>query len=307
MVDLRRLRYFVVLAETLHFGKAALRLAIAQPPLSHQIRVLERELGAQLFERSNRRVELTSAGQALLPEARRLLEQAAKTAQVAARVERGEQGELRLGVVSTAALTQAVSRLILSYRQRWPGVRLHIEEFTTHEQLSAMVERRLDFAFVRGAQAPELPPASFGAVRLFDDALLAALPAAHRLAGSAAALSVGALRDEAFVIYPLESGAGIHAQIMALCHQAGFAPQVVQEARSATTIIGLVAAGLGVSLVPESFKSIAVQGVTYRPLREKKARSAMWLVHRNEPESAVEREFLALAGVAPFAGQARES
>ncbi|SAI68519.1 LysR family transcriptional regulator [Bordetella trematum] len=162
MVDLRRLRYFVVLAETLHFGKAALRLAIAQPPLSHQIRVLERELGAQLFERSNRRVELTSAGQALLPEARRLLEQAAKTAQVAARVERGEQGELRLGVVSTAALTQAVSRLILSYRQRWPGVRLHIEEFTTHEQLSAMVERRLDFAFVRGAQAPELPPASFG-------------------------------------------------------------------------------------------------------------------------------------------------
>ncbi|SAI68522.1 LysR family transcriptional regulator [Bordetella trematum] len=109
------------------------------------------------------------------------------------------------------------------------------------------------------------------------------------------------------MIYPLESGAGIHAQIMALCHQAGFAPQVVQEARSATTIIGLVAAGLGVSLVPESFKSIAVQGVTYRPLREKKARSAMWLVHRNEPESAVEREFLALAGVAPFAGQARES
>lgn len=120
-MDLRRLRYFVVLAETLHFGRAALRLSIAQPPLSHQIRVLEEELGARLFDRNNRRVELTAAGMALLPEARALLAQAEKASTIAARVERGELGELRIGFTSAAALTQVIPRLILAYRRDWPA------------------------------------------------------------------------------------------------------------------------------------------------------------------------------------------
>lgn len=297
MIDLRRLRYFVVLAETLHFGKAALRLSISQPPLSHQIRVLERELGAPLFERSNRRVELTPAGHALLPEARHLLEQAARTEQIAARVERGELGELRLGFVGTAALTQAVSTLILNYRQQWPGVRLRIAELSTQEQLSAMVEHRLDFAFVRGLDAPELPQSSFGAIRLFEDGLLAALPPHHKLAATEKALAVRALRDEPFVMYPQDSGTGIYDQIMALCRQAGFVPRVVQEVHSATTIMGLVAAGLGVTLVPGSFKSISAHGITYRPLLEKEAKSALWLAHRLDAKSEPEREFLSLAGM----------
>ena len=289
-MDLRRIRYFVVLAETLHFGRAALRLNMAQPPLSHQIRVLEEELGARLFERNNRRVELTPAGQALLPEARALLAQADRAEAIAARAQRGELGELRVGFTSASALTQAIPPLILAYRRRWPGVYLRIEELTSQEQLTAMLEHRLDVAFVRGTQAPDLPP-RLRAIRLFEDALVVALPPQHPLGEDDSPLRVGALADENFVMYPEDSGTGIYDQIMALCRRAGFAPRLVQEARSLTTIIGLVAAGLGVALVPASTRSISANGVMYRPLREKAARSAMWVVLREGDISAQERGF----------------
>ncbi|MDC6293788.1 LysR substrate-binding domain-containing protein [Ralstonia pseudosolanacearum] len=295
-MDLRRLRYFVVLAETLHFGRAALRLSIAQPPLSHQIRVLEEELGARLFDRNNRRVELTAAGMALLPEARALLAQAEKASTIAARVERGELGELRIGFTSAAALTQVIPRLILAYRRDWPGVRLSIRELTTQEQLTAMLERRLDFAFVRGTAAPDLPPA-FGAVRLFEDAFVVALPPQHPCADNDGPLFVKALANEPFVMYPPESGTGAYEQVLSLCRHAGFAPQVVQEALSAATMVGLVAAGLGVALVPESFQRIEASGVAFRALRDSQAKSAMWLVFRADEVSVREAAFLELAGV----------
>ncbi|WP_042297930.1 LysR substrate-binding domain-containing protein [Paraburkholderia bannensis] len=295
-MDLRRLRYFVVLAETLHFGRAALRLNIAQPPLSHQIRVLEDELGARLFDRSNRHVELTAAGAALLPEARALLAQAEKASTIAARVERGELGELRIGFTSAAALTHVIPRLILAYRRDWPGVRLSIHELTTQGQLTAMLERRLDFAFVRGTVAPDLPSA-FGSVRLFEDAFVAALPPGHPCTDGATPLSVKALATEQFVMYPADSGTGAYEQVMSMCRHAGFAPEVVQEALSAATMVGLVAAGLGVALVPESFQRIEATGVVFRPLRDSQARSAMWLVFRADEISMREAAFLELAGV----------
>lgn len=303
-MDLRRLRYFVVLAETLHFGRAALRLNIAQPPLSHQIRVLEEELGARLFDRSNRHVELTAAGMALLPEARALLAQAEKASTIAARVERGELGELRIGFTSAAALTQVIPRLILAYRRDWPGVRLSIRELTTQEQLTAMLERRLDFAFIRGIAAPDLPPA-FGAVRLFEDAFVVALPPQHPCAEAKGPLSVKSLVNEPFVMYPADSGTGAYEQVMSLCRHAGFAPQVVQEALSAATMVGLVAAGLGVALVPESFQRIEASGVAFRALRDSQARSAMWLVFRADEVSVREAAFLELAGVIKKPGRSR--
>jgi len=303
-MDLRRIRYFVVLAETLHFGRAALRLNIAQPPLSHQIRVLEEELGARLFERSNRRVELTPVGQALLPEARALLAQAERAGSVAARARRGEFGELRIGFTSASALTQAIPPLILAYRRRWPGVHLRIEELTTHEQLAAMLERRLDVAFVRGTEAPELPD-SLRAIRLLEDALIVALPPQHPLGSRGGPLSIGALADEDFVMYPQDSGTGVYDQIMGLCRMAGFAPRVTQEARSLTTIIGLVATGLGVALVPASIRSINANGVMYRPLQEQAARSAMWVVLREGEVSAQERGFRELVDDAGASGSSR--
>ncbi|WP_342049745.1 MULTISPECIES: LysR family transcriptional regulator [unclassified Cupriavidus] len=294
-MDLRRLRYFVVLAETLHFSRAAARLNIAQPPLSHQIKVLEEELDAKLFERSNRRVELTPAGKALLPEALALLAQADRASGIAASVQRGELGELRVGFTSGAALTDVIPRLILAFRQRRPGVRVRIEEMTTQAQLVAMLERRIDIAFIRSAQAPDLPP-TLGAMRLFEDALVVALPPKHPLAAGSGPLSVSALANEEFVIFPPESGTGVFEQIVWLCRLSGFAPRVVQEALTAVTIVGLVAAGLGIALVPASFRRVAVTGVSYRRLRNKEAKSAMWMVFRTGTVSEQERAFQELAG-----------
>jgi len=293
-MDLRRIRYFIVLSEELHFGRAAARLNIAQPPLSQQIRVLEDELGARLFERNNRRVELTAAGKALVPEARALIAQAERTGTVAQRAQRGELGELRVGFTGSAAFSTVIPQLISEYRRRLPGMHLRLQELTTQQQLTAMLERRLEVAFIRSAAKPDLPP-TLQATRLFEDALVAVLPAQHPLALQGDALSVGALRDEGFVMYPRETRTSVYDQIVSLCQHSGFAPQVAQEARETPTIIGLVAAGLGVALVPASLRSINVNGVAYRPLREKGARSAMWLVLRAGPLSPQEALFATLA------------
>ncbi|MDQ7978454.1 LysR substrate-binding domain-containing protein [Paraburkholderia sp. SARCC-3016] len=293
-MDLRRIRYFVVLAETLHFGRAALSLNIAQPPLSQQIRVLEQELGARLFERSNRRVELTPAGKALLPEARALLAQADRTSTVAARAQRGEIGELRVGLTGSAIFTVVIPRLILTYRQRFPGVRLRIDELTTQEQLNALLQQQLDVAIVRSVSTPDLPP-TLRATRLLEDSLVVALPAQHRLAGVSRPLPIGALADEAFVMYPRDSGTGVYDQIIMLCRQAGFAPTIAQEAHAMATIVGLVAAGLGVAVVPDSLRSIGANGVVYRPLKEKGARSAMWLVLQTRQPSPQAASFAAVS------------
>jgi DNA-binding transcriptional LysR family regulator len=293
-MDLRRIRYFVMLAEELHFGRAALRLGISQPPLSQQIRVLEKEMGVQLLNRSNRRVELTAAGAALLPEARALLAQAERAGAMAQRAQRGEVGELRVGFTGSAAFSSIIPQLILEYRRRLPQVRLQLHELTTQHQLTAMLERRLEVAFVRSPTRPDLPP-SLQSIRLFDDALVAVLPPHHPLGRRDEPLRVAALAGEAFVMYPRESGTGVYDQILNMCRRAGFTPRVAQEAREAPTIVGLVAAGFGVALVPASLSNIHVSGVMYRALREKAARSAMWLMLRAGALGAQEAMFASLA------------
>jgi DNA-binding transcriptional LysR family regulator len=294
MKDLRRIRYFVVLSEELHFGRAAQRLGMAQPPLSQQIRVLEDELGARLFARTNRRVELTIAGKALLPEARALLTQAERAATVALRAQRGELGELRIGFTASAMFSGVIPQLINAYRRHLPEIRLQLQELATQQQLTALLERRLEVAFVRSPDRPALP-STLQAIHLFEDSLVAVLPPQHKLSAPRRALSISALADEVFVMYPSEVGTGVYDQIMALCRQAGFTPRVAQEAQATPTIIALVAAGLGVALVPASMQSINVGGVIYRPLREKTARSAMWLVLHKGGLSAQEELFATLA------------
>jgi len=280
-MDLRRIRYFVTVAETLHFGRAAERLNIAQPPLSQQIRVLENELNVRLFDRTNRQVELTQAGGLLLPEARALLAQADRIETTASRVQQGALGELHIGLTSAGALTPVIRKLILAYRRAFPGVALRIQELTTQEQLSATLDRKLDIAFIRSNVTPSLPP-TLHAKRLVKDALVVALPLAHPFAADPAPLAVQALAAEPFIMFPSVGGTGVYDQIIALCFRAGFVPQVEQEAQAATTMIGLVAAGLGVALVPSSFKGIAVDEVAFRDLADPGAKSAMWIVMRKD-------------------------
>lgn len=292
-MDLRRVRYFVVLAEELHFGRAAARLGMSQPPLSQQIQLLERELGARLLARSNRRVELTTAGSLFLAEARRLLAQAAHAAEVAARAERGEVGELRIGFTSSAVYNGVIPGLILRFRQIFPMVALTLQEQSSQPQLAAMAARRLDIAFIRNPGPPDLPD-GFGAVFLFRDPLMAVLHGAHPLARQPGALQVAALAEENFVMHGADEAPGFHGQVLAVCRRAGFTPRVAQEARENPTIVGLVAAGLGVALLPGSMELMGLAGVAYRPLADAQAVSDMWLVHRDPPDAA-EAAFVGIA------------
>ena len=293
-MDLRRIRYFVVLAEELHFGRAAERLGISQPPLSQQIRVLEQEFEMQLFVRTNRRVELTQAGTELLPEARRLLAQAERLSSVARRAQLGELGELRVGFTPGVAFSSLFPQTILEFRRRFRDVHLSLQEMTSGQQLTAMVERRLDIGFIRSPKKPATAP-SLKILHLFEDSLVVALPPGHPLGKQRIPISISVLAGEPFVMYPREIGTGVYDHVIELCQRAGFMPHIAQEARETPTVVGLVAAGLGVGIVPASLRSVKVKGVGYRPLEEKEARSSMWLVLRADRSSPQEATFAALA------------
>jgi DNA-binding transcriptional LysR family regulator len=292
-MELRHLRYFVALAEELHFGRAAQRLGISQPPLSQQIRDLEVDLKARLFERTNRRVELTEAGHALLVEARATLEQAERAAAVAGQAERGEIGELRIGFAPSAPLLAPFTTTILAFRKSAPGVRLVLDEQVTTGQIDAMLERRLNIGFIRSPSIPDLPDA-IAAIELYREPMSVFLRADHALAKKRA-VPIKALANEPFIFFPRGTGTSLYDQVFALCRKAGFTPRIDQEARGNATILGLVAAGLGVSILPASLREIAPGHVACLPLSPLGSPSSMWLIHRRHDQSPASATFVALA------------
>lgn len=285
MLDLRQLRYFLAVADELHFGRAAERLGMAQPPLSQQIRRLEGSLGVSLFVRSKRRVELSEAGRVLKAEAGRLLAQAEQAARAAQRAGRGEAGNLRIGYTSTCAFTPLVLEVLRRYQQTHSGVVLALSEMHSAEQLRALRDGRIDAAFIRSPVSD--PHASFDAVTLLEEPLVAALPSAHPRVGEAT-LALADLHDEPFILFPREAGAGLFDAIIAACRQAGFDPRQVQEAPQFTSIIGLVSAGLGISLVPSGLEKLRLDAVVYRPLIGTPVSAPVTLVTpRRAPSAAV--------------------
>lgn len=290
-MELRHLRYFIAVAETLHFGRAAEALGISQPPLSQQIQALELELGARLFERTNRRVALSEAGRLFLDEARQVLAQADKAADVARRAQLGELGELKIGFTSSAPFNASLSTAIHRFRQGYPDVHLHLREMSSQAVADALLETRLDVGLIR-----PLPLAdALHAVELSREPLVAVIHASHPLASApGAGVALAALAEEPFVFFPRSYGSGLYAQLLALARAAGFSPHFAQEASEAMTIIGLVSAGLGVSVLPASFQAIRISGVIYRPLLDEAAQSAVWLVRRNGPGSAMAEAFARL-------------
>ncbi|HCW0494110.1 TPA: LysR family transcriptional regulator [Pseudomonas aeruginosa] len=290
-MELRHLRYFIAVAEELHFGRAAERLGISQPPLSQQIQALEEEIGARLFERTNRRVELTDAGRLFLDESRQVLAQVDKAVLLARRAHLGELGELKIGFTSSAPFTSTIPSSIHAFRKAYPDVHLDLQEMSSRQVLKALLEESLQVGVIRPLALPD----AVHWVELFREPLVAVLRADHPLAaGSEDGLAIAALAEEPFVFFPRSYGTGLYDQVIALTRQAGFSPRIAQEAGEAMTIIGLVSAGLGVSILPASFRRTRVDGVVYRTLSDPEATTAVWLVRRQNEGSPLALSFIDL-------------
>jgi len=291
-MELRHLRYFVAVAEELSFTRAAERLHIGQPPLSHQIQMLEAEVGARLLERSKRWVRLTEAGKLFLDDARRVLALSEQAVQTARRAERGEAGELRIGFTFSTPLTPLFATVVNHYRQRYPGVQLTLQEMSTLGQIDAIANRELDLGLVR---PPELTqPAAVELTMLRRDPLVMVLPVRHPLVGKKR-LAIADLKGEPLIMYPASVGTGIHLQINRLCKEAGFTPTIAMEAPEVSTIIGLVAAGCGVSVLPSAFSIIQMRDVVYRPLADREAKTTLYLARRKDAASPLVAAFVAVA------------
>ncbi|MGI1147297.1 LysR substrate-binding domain-containing protein [Pseudomonas aeruginosa] len=290
-MELRHLRYFIAVAEELHFGRAAERLGVSQPPLSQQIQALEEEIGARLFERTNRRVELTDAGRLFLDESRQVLAQVDKAVLLARRAHLGELGELKIGFTSSAPFTSTIPSSIHAFRKAYPDVHLDLQEMSSRQVLKALLEESLQVGVIRPLALPD----AVHWVELFREPLVAVLRADHPLAaGSEDGLAIAALAEEPFVFFPRSYGTGLYDQVIALTRQAGFSPRIAQEASEAMTIIGLVSAGLGVSILPASFRRTRVDGVVYRTLSDPEATTAVWLVRRQNEGSPLALSFIDL-------------
>ena len=259
-MEFRQLRYFVAVADLLHFSQAARRLRIAQPSLTQQIKSLETELGVRLFERGTRRVSITGAGQAYLKEARAILAKVEEAALAAHRANRGELGRLSMGFVGFAAL-DTLPDLVGPFQRRYPGVALQLYERSNEDQIRGVIEGTLDVGVVRE------PSKSHGVackITLRDVQVLA-LPAGHRLAERKRVRLLD-LRDEPFVVTPRDQGFALYDRLIGACANAGFSPRIVQEAVMMTTILGLVASKVGVAIVPSMATSIRLPSLVFRPL-----------------------------------------
>jgi DNA-binding transcriptional LysR family regulator len=260
-MELRHLRYFVAVAEELHFGRAAERLHIAQPPLSRQIRDLERELDTPLFERGTRGVTLTAAGRAFLPEARLTIAQAERAVRTAQRAAAGETGRLRVGFVEAASYGGVLPDVLGFFRLHLPNIGLSLFEMDDAEQADAFRDGRIDVGILHE------PPADADKLLhvepVYGDRLVAALPEASRLV-EREPLPLGAFAGEPLVLFPRSAAPALYDQLLARFRKAGVSPHVVQEAAGWHTAAGLVAAGVGTAFVPSALAELRRPGVVYR-------------------------------------------
>ena len=301
-MDLHRLRYFVAVAEERHITRAAARLGMAQPPLSQQIRALEQDLDTRLFDRLPKGVALTPAGEALLEDARALLDAAERAGRRARRVAAGEEGELAGGLTTSAALHPLVPRLLRAYRDAHPAIAYDLHESNAAELTEAVLAGRLAFGLMR---APVARPPTLAFIGLGSERLLAVLPADHRLAlrdtrDGLGRIALADLADQDFILVRRRAAPGLYANIVEACRLCGFEPRVTAEVGRMLTNLNLVAAGIGVSCVPESMRQVGGQGVVYAALDAPAAarallRAPLTLMHRADEARPAVLAFIAEA------------
>lgn len=288
-LELRHLRYFVAVAEELHFGRAAERLHLAQPPLSQQIRRLEEILGYPVFQRTSRAVRLTAAGEVFLERARRTLRNVSEDIDEARSIGRGDEGFLRVGFIGSSMLTP-LPAMLGSYRSLYPKVQLRLSESYTASIAQSLHRGTVDAGFLRDGG----PTEGLHVEALFSEPFVAVLPATHRLAGRSM-ISATDLRDDPFVFFSPLAGALAYEKPISLCEAHGFRPRIVQEAPQWLTILRLVGAGLGVSIAPACVQQIAGPDVWCPALRGARVRSDIELAYRSGEDRAVVRAFSEVA------------
>lgn len=291
-MELRHLRYFVAVAEELHFARAAKRLGMAQPPLSRQIKQLEMELKVRLLHRADRKVQLTQAGVLFLPQARETLMQAERAALIVQRAARGELGLLNIATPSSMPFTGILPQMLRSYRQAFPGVQLLLQEMGINLQLQGLINGELDIGFIR------LPvthfPAGIHAHTILREKILVALNEDHPLAARER-ISLASLADEAFIMYPYDLGGGLYDITMSLCRKAGFVPRIEQEAKTVPMAVSLAAAGLGVALVPGCIRQVHTAGTVYRELNDPAATTELAIAYRKDDRSLMVKSFVRIS------------
>jgi DNA-binding transcriptional LysR family regulator len=290
-MELRHLRYFVAVAEALNFTRAAERLGISQPPLSLQIRQLEKELGTPLFHRRGRSVELTDAGKLLLEEARVILRQVEVAETGVRRRARGETGRLVVGSAGATYFHPVIPEIIREYGKRYPDISLVTQASNTSLLVARLRAGQVDLALIR-------PPISdaegVGTVPLVDEETVVILPNGHRLS-KLATVPLAALAKEVFVLYPRTLNPGNYDSVIAACRSAGFNPTLGQEAPQIVSVIPLVAAGFGVSIVPRSTARILADEVCYRPIESDAPRAEICLAYCRNGSSRAAQNFVAVA------------
>lgn len=283
-MDLRHLRYFSCLAEELHFGRAAQRLAISQPPLSQQIRALEEELGVQLFERTSRRVRLTEAGRQFLPEALATLAQAEHAALTAKLAHRGEVGRLRLGFSTSVPFIPMVMNALSRFREAYPCISVELDELPRDGQIARLERGTLDVAILRSFSTPAMPE-QMRSLCLQRDGVVLAMRHDHPLAQRAGPLTLHDIAGVPLVMFSAINGAGFNERLVEECEALGFKLDVAMEASSFATLLGLTAAGLGVTILSRSMTRLNIDTLAFRPL-DVPFTSQLLMLHMDPPSPA---------------------
>lgn len=302
-MELRRFRYFIATAEELHVGRAAERLGIAQPALSQQIKVLEAALGVRLFHRIRRGIELTDAGTAFLPEVRAAVAQADKAVEIARGTGRGELGKIEIGYVGSAMMEPHLPRLIGLFRQRYPAIELRLTKMAVTAQLEALKDARLDIGFIRAT--------AFEADKrlrreIFSRARLVAAVPASTAARLDRQTTLAALAEDPFIVLQDTNEEGFFAQTtIARCHAAGFKPRIVLRVGEVSSLIGLVASGQGVGLVPDLMSALAMPNVCFRALPELHMPIELYLVSRADTRSLAVKNMLEISKDVVSAGSSQ--
>ncbi len=290
-MELRHLRYFLAVAEELNVTRAARRLNISQPPLTQQIKALEAELGVALLDRTGYRIRLTDAGRLFALEAGRILEEVRRAGQMARAAASGASGRVRVGFTESASFNPLVTSALRAFRTAYPGVEVSLEEHPSTELAAALREGRIDVGFVR-------PPLREGRGLVFDllerEPLVAVLPLGHRLARRRR-LALRDLARETFILYPRAVRPGLADEVVSACEAAGFTPRVGQYAPQLSSTVNLVAASLGISIVPASMRSLQAQLVAYLPLEGEPLHALLGIACRDEERSSAVRNFVAAA------------